>query len=126
VQSVPIIALMGDPIAWGIVSNLARRAGNITGISADADEAIWSRRVGMLIEAIPTATRIGFLCSQARGRAQSCQSIFGYLLASALRDLYKSIIASLTNFNARPFTRCLSAMAQINLSTERRTDLLGQ
>jgi hypothetical protein len=80
----------------------------------------------MLIEAIPTATRIGFLCSQARGRAQSCQSIFGYLLASALRDLYKSIIASLKNFNARPFTRCLSAMAQINLSTERRTDLLGQ
>src|SRR6266851_6003078 len=34
--TVPIIAIMGDPIAEGIVTNLARPGANITGVSVDA------------------------------------------------------------------------------------------
>jgi putative ABC transport system substrate-binding protein len=32
VQSISIVAMMGDPIAFGIVASLARPDGNITGI----------------------------------------------------------------------------------------------
>ncbi len=59
-KSTPIVALMGDPVAWGIVRSLAHPGGNITGISADADEEIWGKRLAILVEAFPTATRVGF------------------------------------------------------------------
>ena len=64
VPSIPIVALMGDPIAFGIVTSLARPDGNITGISADAGEEIWGKRLQMLLELVPTATRVGYLCPE--------------------------------------------------------------
>ena len=64
VHSIPVVALMGDPLASGIVNSLARPDGNITGISADAGEEIWGKRLAMLLEAVPTATHVGFLCSE--------------------------------------------------------------
>jgi putative ABC transport system substrate-binding protein len=64
VQSIPVVAMMGDPLASGIVASLARPDGNITGISADAGEEIWGKRLAMLLEAIPAATHVGFLCSE--------------------------------------------------------------
>ena len=62
-KSTPIVALMGDPVAWGIVESLAHPGGNITGISADAGEEIWGKRLAIMVEAFPTATRVGFLCT---------------------------------------------------------------
>jgi putative ABC transport system substrate-binding protein len=62
-KSAPIVALMGDPVAWGIVGSLAHPGGNITGVSADAGEEIWGKRLAILVEAFPTATRVGFLCT---------------------------------------------------------------
>ena len=64
VHSIPVLALMGDPLAFGIVNSLARPDGNITGISADAGEEIWGKRLAMLLEAVPTATRVGYLCPE--------------------------------------------------------------
>jgi putative tryptophan/tyrosine transport system substrate-binding protein len=62
-KATPIVALMGDPVAWGIVPSLARPGGNITGISADAGEELWGKRLAMLVEAFPTAKRVAFLCT---------------------------------------------------------------
>jgi putative ABC transport system substrate-binding protein len=62
-KSMPIVALMGDPVAWGIVESLAHPGGNITGVSADAGEEIWGKRLAVLVEAFQTATRVGFLCT---------------------------------------------------------------
>ncbi len=61
VHSIPVVALMGDPLASGVVASLARPDGNITGVSSDAGEDIWGKRFAMLLEAVPTATRVGFL-----------------------------------------------------------------
>jgi ABC-type uncharacterized transport system substrate-binding protein len=61
VHSIPVVATMSDPVAYGIVSNLARPGGNITGISADAGIEIWGKRLGILLEAVPTASRVGYL-----------------------------------------------------------------
>jgi putative ABC transport system substrate-binding protein len=64
VHSIPVVAFMDDPLTNGIVTSLARPDGNITGISTDAGEEIWGKRLAMLLEAVPTATRVGFLCSE--------------------------------------------------------------
>jgi putative tryptophan/tyrosine transport system substrate-binding protein len=64
VHSIPVLALMGDPLAFGIVDSLARPDGNITGVSADAGEEIWGKRLAILLEAVPKATRIGYLCPE--------------------------------------------------------------
>jgi putative ABC transport system substrate-binding protein len=64
VHSIPVVAFMDDPLAHGIVTSLARPDGNITGISTDAGEELWGKRLAMLLEAVPTATRVGFLCSE--------------------------------------------------------------
>ena len=38
-RNIPIVMMAGDPIATGLVSNLARPDGNVTGLSATAAEA---------------------------------------------------------------------------------------
>src|SRR5262249_38827689 len=50
---IPIVTLTGDPIRFGIVSNIARPGGNITGVSVDAGVEIWAKRLEMLAEAVP-------------------------------------------------------------------------
>ena len=64
VHSIPVVAMMGDPLAHGIVTSLARPDGNITGVTADAGEEIWGKRLALALEAVPTATNVGFLCSE--------------------------------------------------------------
>jgi ABC transporter substrate binding protein len=54
---------MADPVAFGIVTNIARPGGNITGVSIEAGPEIWGKRVQVLREAVPTAAKVGFLGS---------------------------------------------------------------
>ena len=46
--TVPIVAFTGDPIRFGLVSNLARPGGNITGVSVDAGVEVWAKRLELL------------------------------------------------------------------------------
>lgn len=60
--TVPII--MGnsqDPVAAGLVVSLARPGGNVTGFTGDTGPDFEALRMQMLKEAVPDATRIGFL-----------------------------------------------------------------
>jgi len=63
-KTVPIVAILTDPLAQGLVQSLARPGGNITGVSSDAGIAIWGKRVEMLRETIPKAVRLGVLASE--------------------------------------------------------------
>jgi putative ABC transport system substrate-binding protein len=63
-STIPIVGAMGDPVASGLVSNLARPGGNITGVSTDAGREIWGKRLGLLRELIPAASRVGFLAQR--------------------------------------------------------------
>src|SRR5262249_11255046 len=67
ITDTPVVAVMSDPVAYGIVNSLSRPGGNITGISVDAGLEIWGKRLQILREAIPTAKSIGFLTSQIAG-----------------------------------------------------------
>jgi putative ABC transport system substrate-binding protein len=63
--SIPIVGLMADPVAFGIVDSLAHPGGNITGISTDAGPEIWGKRLDLLREAAPGTSRVGFLASRS-------------------------------------------------------------
>jgi putative ABC transport system substrate-binding protein len=49
---IPIVALTGDPVVYGLVSSLARPDANITGVSVDAGMGVWSKRVQLLSDAV--------------------------------------------------------------------------
>jgi putative tryptophan/tyrosine transport system substrate-binding protein len=61
--TVPIVAAMADPVPSGLVVNIARPEGNITGVSSEAGSEIWGKRLQFLREAVPTASKVGFLGS---------------------------------------------------------------
>ena len=59
--TIPIVGLLGSPVEVGIVASLARPGGNITGVSVDVGREQWEKRVQMLQQVVPQATRLGFL-----------------------------------------------------------------
>jgi putative ABC transport system substrate-binding protein len=62
--TIPIVVAMSDPLADGIVSNLARPGGNITGVNADAGLEVWGKRLALLKEAVPHLSKVGFLATR--------------------------------------------------------------
>src|SRR5262245_1821725 len=59
---VPIVmALSSAPIEAGLVASLARPRGNITGLTVNVGPEIEAKRLQMLKEAVPSASRIAFL-----------------------------------------------------------------
>ena len=64
--TIPIVGVMEDALSTGLVTSLVRRPGdNLTGVSTDAGGEIWGKRLQILKEAIPSASRIGFLTTRA-------------------------------------------------------------
>jgi putative tryptophan/tyrosine transport system substrate-binding protein len=63
-DAVPVVASMADPVPFGIVTNIARPGGNITGVTVEAGTDIWGKRVQVLREAVPIALKVGFLGSR--------------------------------------------------------------
>jgi putative ABC transport system substrate-binding protein len=63
-STIPIVGILADPIGWGIVPNLARPGGNITGVSVDVGGDQWAKRVQLLKETVPQISRLGFLTTR--------------------------------------------------------------
>jgi putative tryptophan/tyrosine transport system substrate-binding protein len=61
--TIPIVAIMGDPIATGLVANLAHPGGNLTGVSIDAGYVIVAKRLQILKEAMPSVAKVAYLTS---------------------------------------------------------------
>ena len=59
--TIPIVGITGDPVASGLVTNLARPGGNITGISVDPGLEIYGKSLEIFKEAVPTISRVAFL-----------------------------------------------------------------
>jgi putative ABC transport system substrate-binding protein len=54
----------GDPITAGLATSLARPGENLTGVTVNAGDEIWGKRLQILKEAVPTVSKIGFLTTQ--------------------------------------------------------------
>jgi putative ABC transport system substrate-binding protein len=63
-NTIPIVTMTGDPIRFGIVSDLARPGGNITGVSVDAGVGVWGKRLELLGQAVSGLKRIAFVSTQ--------------------------------------------------------------
>ena len=64
-RTIPIVAFMANPDFVGSVGNLARPGGNLTGVSIYAGIEIEGKRLQLLKEAVPTASRVAVLNTRA-------------------------------------------------------------
>ena len=70
-STIPIIfSAAGDPVAFGLVASLGRPAGNVTGMSNMSAE-LGVKRLGLLHELLPGATRFGVLVDPQAPTARS-------------------------------------------------------
>ena len=65
-STIPIVALTADPVPSspvqpGLVKNLARPGGNITGVSVDAGLALWEKRLQLFREVVPTISKLAIV-----------------------------------------------------------------
>jgi putative ABC transport system substrate-binding protein len=62
-RTIPIVAIVGDPIGAGFVASLARPGGNITGLTPGLVNT--GKRLELLKELLPTASRVAVLWNPA-------------------------------------------------------------
>jgi putative ABC transport system substrate-binding protein len=60
-NTIPVVAFMIDPLQAKLVTSLGQPGGNLTGITLDAGIENWAKRLQILKEAIPSATKVAFL-----------------------------------------------------------------
>jgi len=65
--TIAVVCVTSDPVAAGLVSNIARPGGNITGSSVDTGFELWGKRIGLLKEALPKMSSI-FLIAEKTAR----------------------------------------------------------
>src|SRR5437879_12823188 len=64
-STIPIVFRSGaDPVADGLVTNLARPGGNLTGVSQLGDEGLTAKRLPLLSELVPRPGVIALLVNQ--------------------------------------------------------------
>jgi putative ABC transport system substrate-binding protein len=76
-STIPIVAASGDPVALGVAANLARPGGNFTGVIGDTGTEFYAKLLGILKEAVPTLSTVGFISPPA---------LWGSPLGLAMRD----------------------------------------
>jgi putative tryptophan/tyrosine transport system substrate-binding protein len=62
--TIPIVSLINDPVALGLVASIARPGGNITGVTISGGLELVGKRMGLLVEAIPKLSTVSYLVSR--------------------------------------------------------------
>jgi putative ABC transport system substrate-binding protein len=107
-STIPLVAFMLDPLKAGVVTNLARPGGNLTGITLDPGIEIWWKRLEMLKQAIPTTEKASFL-----GMRDGWEGPSGQFLRDASEKLGISLTSMIPNTGTvSEFERIFLAMAQ--------------
>jgi putative ABC transport system substrate-binding protein len=65
--TIPIVfSGAANPVGRGLVTNLARPGGNLTGVAYDVGPGLGMKRLELLKEAVPTVSRVAILLGQVR------------------------------------------------------------
>jgi putative ABC transport system substrate-binding protein len=89
-NSIPVIGLLADPLASGLVVSLARPGRNITGITVDAGLEINGKRLTTLLELVPGASRIGYLAPE-----YTSNSLEGKFIREVAQEKSVTLVGSL-------------------------------
>jgi putative ABC transport system substrate-binding protein len=63
--TIPIVAIVADPVGFGFAASLARPGGNVTGFSIDTGSELVQKHMELLREVVPAATRMAFLAPRS-------------------------------------------------------------
>ena len=107
VATMPIVFLSSDPVATGLVTNLARPGGNATGVSATGVE-LTGKRLELLLQFAPRARRIGCLVNTANP--------IGALQLEQARKAARAFNVELVRLDARNETQLDTALRAITRS----------
>jgi putative tryptophan/tyrosine transport system substrate-binding protein len=109
-NTIPIVGIAVDPVGSGVVPSLARPGGNITGISPNFDISIWSKRVELLREVTPKASRVALLASRHAWERHP----MGAAVREAAEQKGMSLIGPPLNapYNEAEYRRVLALMMQ--------------
>lgn len=65
--TIPIVTTSSDPLAQGLVSNIAQPDGNLTGSAVNAGQEIWGKRIGILKDTLPKLSNLCVLAQTQQG-----------------------------------------------------------
>lgn len=75
-STIPVVmAGSRDPVGSGFIASLARPGGNITGLTSDPSPEFQGKRLELLKEAVPRATRVALLSNPASPSAETYRKI---------------------------------------------------
>ncbi len=133
--TIPIVAIIIDPVALGLVASIARPGGNITGVTIAGGLEIIGKRMGLLVEAMPNLSAVSYLASRpfwadARGVAvrdatkQAAVSLLPTMLSAFDEAEYQRAFRSMEQDRADAFM--LSDEPEHNINRETIVDLAAK
>ena len=128
--TIPVLFIGGpDPVADGLVSSLSRPGGNLTGVGVNTS-ALMPKRVELLLELIPTASKIALLQNRESDGADAGQNDVEAALRALGRQMIPLRIRSLSDLE----TAFVSAVRQhaeallvgsSSIFTDRRVEIVA-
>jgi putative ABC transport system substrate-binding protein len=125
-KTIPIVMLLAysDPVKLGLVASFARPGGNVTGVALTAEATMVGKRLELIKELVPRATRIAVLATgEAQSRTQvqwaetAASSLGVKVVVVEVRDTgYDDAFATMTAERAN----ALIVVASPLLTTDRR------
>ena len=83
-RTIPMVAITGDLLGQGLVTNLAHPGGNLTGVATTASPESEGKNLALLAEAVPRAKRFAYLQSGSGGQVRAtAQSSFQAVIDAA-------------------------------------------
>jgi ABC-type uncharacterized transport system substrate-binding protein len=107
-STIPIIALMGS-VGAGLVQNIARPEGNITGVFFDAGIQMQGKHLDILRQAVPSVSRVAYLSPRAEW-----EGAWGRAILESARQLGISIIGMPMEWSAdeQQYRQAFESIAQ--------------
>ncbi len=88
-SAIPIVTITSEPVALGLATSLGRPGGNVTGFTVDPGTEVVGKRLELLKEAVPSATRIAFLATK-----QAWDGMWGRVMREAAGRMGTTTIAA--------------------------------
>jgi len=88
--AIPVVCVVGDPVAAGFVASLARPGGNITGVALNNLD-VSAKRLQLLKEAVPKMKRVAMLVNEANAGFTKLQVTATSTAATQLRIRFEIV-----------------------------------